>query len=74
MTRTMLPTDFSSSFSGVSRSKSKFCSSTSRGPALDLSSAVCGRIWALTSMKATSFSPLTKEIVRASRTSARSWL
>ena len=73
-TRMVWPTDFSSSFCGVSRSKSKFCSTMSSGVPRPVSNAVSGRMPALTSMKATSFSPWVRVTVRESRTSARSLL
>ncbi len=71
ITVTVWPTDFSSSFSWVSRSNSKFCSSSVSFSPSAWSSAVSGRIWPLTSMKAMLFRPWARDALRRSFTSAR---
>ena len=72
-TVTFSPTYFSSSFWGVSRSKSKFCSATQKsfGWVRFRRSAVSGRIWADTSWKANLDSPLGSRTSRVSFTRAR---
>ena len=73
ITRTDSPTDFSSNFCGVSKSKSKFCSSrVGFLPSTERSSAVSGCMWAETSRQASRLSPLMTRTLRASFTSARS--
>jgi hypothetical protein len=73
ITRTGSPTDFSSSLAGVSRSKSKFCSSrVRRRPSRLRSSAVSGCMRADTSRQASRFSPAPSLTRRASFTRARS--
>jgi len=70
---TFSPTNFSSSFWGVSRSKSKFCSATQKsfGWVRFRRRAVSGRIWADTSWKASLASPFGSRTSRVSFTRAR---
>jgi ectoine hydroxylase-related dioxygenase (phytanoyl-CoA dioxygenase family) len=59
---------------GISPPIEKFCSTMSSAVPRPVSSAVSGRIPALTSMKAMSFSPWVRVTLRESRTRARSLL
>jgi hypothetical protein len=71
ITVTLRPTYFSSSFCGVSRSKSKFCSIRRRLPPPSARRlAVSGRILALTSRRAMLLAPRSKGMRRTSLISA----